>query len=67
MISRYCQAIREKYCGQACTLNGHPATVTGRKLNYAQVARLDTAYGAVEFSWQTVGRVMESDKGFKNV
>lgn len=66
MISKYCQAIREKYCGVACTLDGHAAKVTGRALLFASVAPLDVTIGAVEFSWQVVARVMDGSRGFKS-
>lgn len=66
MISKYCQAIREKYCGVACTLDGHAAKVTGRNCLWATVRPLDVMLGAVEFSWQVVGRVMDGKREFKS-
>jgi hypothetical protein len=47
------------------TLDGHPAAIRGRKLEYAIVGALDTPL-SVEFAWATVKRVVDKDGKFRS-
>lgn len=58
------QEIADRWAGEACTLNGEPAKVQGRKLPYGVVAPLDAAFGGVEFAWQTIDDVMRAGGRF---
>jgi hypothetical protein len=50
------------FVGHACTLDGHPAIIAGRQLDYAQVLTLDNSL-RVEYAWPTVARVMQRKGG----
>lgn len=54
--------IQDKWAGKACTLDGVPAKVVGRKLMYAIIR---TAKHDVEFSWEAVDRIMRKGGRFK--
>ena len=43
-------------CGGCLTLNGEPANIHGRKLDFPVIVTVDNGMRA-EFSWQTVERV----------
>ena len=51
---------------KGCSLDGFPAFVSGIKEPFATVSRADGKGGRVEFSWETVNRVLDSDRGFKS-
>jgi hypothetical protein len=48
------------------TLNGKPAQVTGIRNDFAMVRSLRGEVAPVEFSWQTVERVVMSGGNFKS-
>jgi hypothetical protein len=50
------------YVGELVTLDGRPALVTGRRLPFAMVQRMDGS-GGVEFAWSTVANVIEHRGG----
>lgn len=47
------------------TLDGHLATIGGWNCEFATVARIDGKYSGVEFSWETVCRVLSSGGKFR--
>ena len=47
-----------------CTLNGQPAKVIGRLMQFPMVVERDGPL-AVEYSWQAVARVMAKDRAFR--
>lgn len=53
------------YVGRDCTLDGKPATIVGRKLDFAVVAQYPQGL-RVEYAWPTVARVMESGGAFRS-
>jgi hypothetical protein len=55
----------KKFAGESCFLNGELATITGRKNDFALIIQKSTGLGC-EFAWQTVERIMNSDKNFKS-
>ncbi len=57
----------KRWTGEACTLDGKPATVVGRKLPFAIVHTVDVLDGPIaEFAWPTVDRIMQRDRSFKS-
>lgn len=58
------QNIADKWAGEPCTLNGMPATITGRLLAFGRVRPLDTRFGGVEYSWETIDRIMDKGGAF---
>lgn len=52
--------LADKWAGSACSLRGVPAKITGRLEAFGSVSPLDPEIGAIEYSWQTIDRVMES-------
>jgi heat shock protein HslJ len=50
--------------GAACTLDGKPATITGRCNRFASVATLDLSARA-EFSWHACANVLDSGGAFR--
>jgi len=54
----------EEYSGQACTLEGEPAKITGRFNQFATVGQIDGPL-AVEFRWDTIRRVMNLGGNFQ--
>ncbi len=44
------------------TLNGAPAVVCGRYLDFAYVAALDGSGVRAEFSWETLRRLVRAEK-----
>lgn len=57
---------RTKYIEMTnATLNGKPARITGRLLDYAVIGQIDNPDIKVEFSWDAVRRIMERDGRFK--
>ena len=55
--------LAERWAGEACTINGEPARITGRLEAFATVATLDPDGPAVPYSWHTVARVMSEHRG----
>lgn len=51
------QVLADRWTGARCTLNGKPAVIRGRLLPFASVAYLNTPV-SVEYTWETVNRVM---------
>lgn len=58
------QMIADKWAGQACTLNGKPATVLGRMQPFAVVVCYPDGE-RYEWSWETVDRIMSTTKEFR--
>jgi hypothetical protein len=58
------QRIKDRWVGENCFLSGLPAKITGGRSDFATVAPLDPKYGTVEYSWQTVDRIMQGDRYF---
>ena len=58
------QQVKDEYAGRRCTLDGHPAKITGRLLPFAIVG---THFGglAAEYSWEAVVRIMAKGGDFK--
>lgn len=54
-----------RYVGAACTLDGRPATISGRRNAFATVAELDGPL-ALEWAWETVARIMDAGGAFKS-
>lgn len=50
------------WSGKECTLDGKPARITGRLNEFATVATIPDG-PSVEFSWQTVDRIMTFSRG----
>ena len=46
------------------TLDGRPASISGRQQQFATVAAIDGTYLAVEFCWSTVARIVARDGQF---
>lgn len=59
-------SIRDKWSGQSCTLDGKPAKVTGRLLDFAVISPLDHKIGQVEFSWAAVDLIMSHNGKFSS-
>ena len=59
-MKRKDQEIADKYAACDCTLNGRPARIVGRMLDYALVR---SEHGQCEFSWFAVARIMQNDGG----
>lgn len=57
--------IGKTYVGNDCTLDGKPAIIMGRKLDFAVVATLPHG-NRVEYAWPIVARIMESGGTFKS-
>lgn len=56
------QLVGQSYVGVPCTLDGHPATITGRLERFGTVAMLP--HGArYEYAWATIARVMQHNGG----
>ena len=50
---------------RGCTLDGKPAKVIGRRLDFAVVAMIDRLHG-VEYSWPAVKRILDNDGKFSS-
>ena len=50
--------IADAWAGESCTINGHPAKVTGRLLRVATVVALDASGIQADYSWPTVAHRM---------
>lgn len=55
----------KEYVGADCTLDGAPAMVVGRRLDFAVIATIDGAR-RYEWAWPTVGRIMARDGAFRS-
>jgi len=55
--------LAHEYAGARCTLNGAPATIGGRQLDFAHVGQIDGPL-RVEYAWQTVAHVMAAGGAF---
>ena len=53
------------FVGDECTIDGKPATVTGRQLDFGIVAELPHGL-RVEFAWPTIARIMDNGGRFKS-
>lgn len=56
--------IGNRWSGEPCKLNGQPAKIIGRFNEFLRVATLDPAGPAVEWSWETIDRVMSTTREF---
>lgn len=54
------KTLEERWTGAECTLDGEPARIVGRCLDFPLVR---TRKHDVEFSWQAVDRVMREHNG----
>ena len=59
------QKIADTWAGQACTLNGKPATVLGRRQPFAVVSCCPDGE-RYEWAWETVDRIMSTTKAFRS-
>jgi hypothetical protein len=50
--------------GSECFLNGKPARIHGRRLNFPIVAQIDGPL-AIEYAWKTTQRILNRDGQFK--
>lgn len=55
--------LRREFTAAYCTLNGHPAVISGARMPFAHVRRLDNMGGTVEFSWYAVQHVLRDSGG----
>lgn len=58
-------AVRDKYVGQQCTLDGKPAKIMGRYCAQALVGLIDPPHTGVQFSWEAIERIMAKGGNFK--
>jgi hypothetical protein len=59
------KTLAEKYAGANCTLDGRPATICGRLLDYAIIRQLPNG-GDFQWAWGTVARVMQAGGNFRS-
>lgn len=59
-------ALVEDSRSNGCTLDGHPAVVSGYALGFANVRRRDGKGGDVQFAWATVARILSTHRSFKS-
>lgn len=59
-------ALVENSRSNGCTLDGHPAVVSGYGLPFANVRRRDGKGGDVEFAWATVKRILNTHRSFQS-
>lgn len=60
------QALVEDSRANGCTLDGHPAYVSGYRLDFAKVQRRDGRGGEVEFAWATVAHILSTHRAFRS-
>ncbi len=53
-------AIMERFEAQKGTLDGRPAAIRGRKLDFPSVVTIDGSNITAQFSWQTLDRVTKA-------
>jgi hypothetical protein len=53
------------YVGHDCTLDGKPAIIIGRALDFGIVSHYPQGL-RVEYAWPTIARVMSAGGGFKS-
>lgn len=53
------------HVGKPCTLNGKPATISGRRCPFGRVTALVDGE-SYEWSWTTIDRVMRNGGTFKS-
>jgi hypothetical protein len=58
-------AMADRWAGRHCYLDDKPAIISGRLLPHAQVATTDGKQ-SVEFSWETVNRIMYGKMEFRS-
>ena len=59
------EKFKETWCSMSCTLNGHPARVTGRRCRFAIIVTTEEPYLEAEYTWFTVDMVMRRDGKFR--
>lgn len=50
----------------AVTLDGKPARITGRLMDFAKVSQIADWWVSAEFCWATVQRIVEKGGAFKS-
>ncbi len=63
MTDKQRQEIANKYFGRMCLLDGRDAKICGRLNKFASICPLDS-FDSVEFSWETVKRIMDTTMVF---
>lgn len=59
------QQEKEALIDAPCTLDGEPALVCGRLMQFATIAALN-GHGYVEFAWNTVARILSNGGDFQS-
>ena len=59
------QKDKDDLAGRLCTIDGKPATISGRLLEFAVVGSFDRTTKA-EFSWEAVKRIMAKNGKFSS-
>ncbi len=52
------KAIADKWCGEACTLNGKPAKIVGSANTFMKIVPLDSSVGGFEWPFETIDETM---------
>ena len=58
------ELLANQWTGKACELDGQPARIVGRLLPFAKIAPDNPNLSSVEYSWETVNRIMRTTQAF---